>query len=167
MLIVHGSYRFAPRLVAYRNDWCNHCDRPTLAQQWRSFYVGHLYWIPCIPLGFHKTWRCVTCGNDPRARVRTSSGIIIAGLIAFLLVFVISLFAPNSGKEAAMVWGMRCGSAGLAVVFALWLWSRMRELPPEKHVEPLRNDRCLLCGGRMTDHPNWHCMECRVVRYDD
>ena len=30
MLIVYGTYRLAPRLVAYRNDWCNHCDKPVL-----------------------------------------------------------------------------------------------------------------------------------------
>jgi hypothetical protein len=107
MLIVHGTYRLAPRLVAYRNDWCNHCDKPVLAQQWRSFYVGHVFWIPCLPLGFYKTWRCKVCTKNPRDRLRTSVGMIVAGLLAFALIFVIMLFAPYSGKEAAMFWGMR------------------------------------------------------------
>jgi hypothetical protein len=167
MLIVYGTYRLAPRLVGYRNDWCNHCDKPVLAQQWRSFYLGHLFWIPVLPLGFHKVWRCKVCTNNPRARLRTSLGIIVAGLIAFSAIFVMTLFGPNSGKEAAMVWGMRLGSGGLAVVFALWLRSRLKELPPQQNVEPLRNDRCLLCDGQMTDHPQWHCVNCGVIRYAD
>ena len=165
MLIVHGTYRFAPRVVAYRNDWCNHCDKAMLALQWRSFYVGHLFWIPLLPLGFHKTWRCKACTKNPRDRLRTSQGMIIAGLVAFCLTFLIFLFAPYSGKEATVFWVMRLASGILAVVFALWLKSRLKELPQEKHVEPLRNDSCLLCNGRMTDYPQWHCVDCGVIRY--
>jgi hypothetical protein len=167
MLIVYGTYRFAPRLVAYRNDWCNHCDKPVLAQQWRSFYVGHLFWIPFLPLGFYKTWRCKVCTKNPRDRLRTSLGMIVAGLVVFSLIFVLMLFGPYSGKDAAMFWAMRLGFGTLAVVFALWLKSRLKELPPEKNVEPLRNDRCLVCDGRMTDYPQWHCVDCAVIRYGD
>ena len=65
MFIVFGTYRVAPKLVAYRNDWCNHCDKPVLAQQWRSFYLGHWFWIPVVPLGFYKTWRCKVCTKNP------------------------------------------------------------------------------------------------------
>jgi hypothetical protein len=167
MLVIHGSYRLARKQVAYRNDWCNHCNKPVLAQQWRSFYVGHLYWIPVLPLGFHKTWLCPMCDNNPRERVRTSSAIIVAGLVVFLLVFIIALFGPNVGEEAPIVWGMRFGSAGLALVFAAWLRFRLKASPPQRNVEPLRNDRCLICGGRMTDYPQWHCVECGLIRYDN
>jgi hypothetical protein len=167
MFIVYGTYRLAPKLVAYRNDWCNHCDKPVLAQQWRSFYVGHLFWIPCLPLGFYKTWRCKVCTKNPRDRVQTSVGMIVAGLLAFTLIFVIMLFAPYSGKEAAMFWGMRLAFGSLVVVFALWLKARLKELPPERNVEPLRNDRCLVCDGRTTDSPRWHCLDCGVTRYGD
>jgi hypothetical protein len=167
MLIVYGTYRRAPRLVAYRNDWCNHCDEPVLAQQWRSFYLGHLFWIPILPLFFHKAWRCKACGNNPRHCLRTSLGLIVAGLILCSLVFVIMLFGPNTGEGAGMIWVMRFAFGGLAVLLALWLKSRLKELPPERHVEPPRNDRCLVCDGRMTDFPQWHCVDCGVMRYGD
>jgi hypothetical protein len=167
MLIVFGTYRLAPKVVAYHNDWCNHCDKPVLAQQWRSFYVGHLYWIPFLPLGFHKTWRCKVCTKNPRARLRTSLGIIIAGLIAFSLIFVIMLAAPYRGEEAVPFWVMRLVFGSLALLFALWLKSRLKEVPPDKHVDPLTNNRCLVCDGMMTDYPQWHCVDCGVIRYGD
>jgi hypothetical protein len=167
MLIAFGTYRVAPKLVAYRNDWCNHCDKPVLAQQWRSFYVGHLYWIPFLPLGFYKTWRCKVCGKNPRARLRTATGCIVAGLLVFALMFVILLSGPYSGEAAPAAWVMRLMFGALAAVFALWLKSRLKELPPQRNVEPLTNDRCLVCDGIMTDYPQWHCEECGVIRSGD
>jgi hypothetical protein len=167
MLIIFGTYRVAPKLVAYRNDWCNHCDKPALAQQWRSFYVGHLYWIPFLPLGFYKTWRCKLCGKGPRARLRTATGCIVAGLLVFGLMFLLTLTGPYDGEAAPAAWVSRFALAALAAVFALWLKSRLKELPPQRIVEPLMNDRCLVCGGTMIDSPRWHCEECDFSRYGD
>jgi hypothetical protein len=167
MFIVTGTYRFAPKLVAYRNDWCNHCNFAVLSQQWRSFYVGHVYWIPFLPLGFYKTWRCKICGNDPRERTRTAVGIIVAGLLTFSLGFLITFAVPHSGDEAILVWGLRLLFGSLALAFAYWLRSRLKESPPERIVEPLRNDDCLICGGRMTDYPRWHCVDCGVIRHTE
>jgi hypothetical protein len=166
MLIVYGTYRIAPRLVGYRNDWCNHCEKPILAQRWRAFYLGHIFWIPIVPLGFYKTWRCKACTKNPRDRLRTSLGIIVAGLLAFSVIFAIMLFGPYTGKDAAMFWGMRLAFGSLAVVFALWSKSRLKEVPPERNVEPLTNIRCLVCEGWMTEYPRWHCVDCGVIRYD-
>ncbi len=166
MLIIHGHYRLAPKLVAYRNDWCTHCDKPVLAQQWRSFYLGHVYWIPLIPLGFRKKRQCTQCGGNPRERVRASLTVIIAGLLTFLLAFVITILVPHNDDEATIVWTLRGVFGCLAALFAVWLASRSAEQPlPAKYVEPLRNDRCLICGGRMTDFPQGHCVNCKVIRY--
>jgi hypothetical protein len=128
--------------------------------------LGHIFWIPIVPLGFYKTWHCEACTKNPRDRVRTSLAIIVAGLLAFSLIFAIMLFAPYTGEDAAMFWGMRFLFGALAVVFALWLKSRLNEVPPERNVEPLTNTRCLMCEGRMTDYPRWHCVDCGVIRYD-
>ncbi len=165
MFIVHGTYRVAPRFVAYRNDWCNHCDKPVLAQQWRSFYVGHLYWIPLVPLGFYKIWRCQICARNPRERLRTSMGFIVAGLLVCAVIFVITFLVPYSANDAALVWGIRFAAVVLVVVFARWLNSRWKESPPDRIVQPLTNDRCLFCDGMMTDYPQWHCVECGLIRY--
>jgi hypothetical protein len=166
MFIVHGVYRFAPKLVAYRNDWCNQCDKPVLAQQWRCFYVGHLFWIPVLPLGFHKNWRCQGCTNNPRRRHRISTGVVVAGLLVFSLMFAIGLAGPYHGEGAHEFWALRVVFGGLTAVFGLLLKSRLTTVPRERNVEPLRNDRCLVCGGRMTDYPQWHCADCGVIRYD-
>ena len=166
MLLIHGHYRLAPKLIAYRNDWCNHCGEPVLAQQWRSFYLGHLYWIPLIPLGFRKNWQCTQCARDPRERVRTSLAIILAGLLTFTLACVLTFLVPHSDGEATIVWTLRGIFGSVSAVFAFWLLSRSNEQPPPiKYVEPLRNERCLICGGRMTDFPRWHCVDCGGVRY--
>jgi hypothetical protein len=167
MLIVFGTYRVAPKLVAYRNDWCNHCDKPVLAQQWRSFYLAHWFWIPVAPLGFYKTWRCKVCTKNPRDRLRTAMGCVVAGLLAFSLMFVIALAGPYTGTEAPVAWGMRLVFGTLAALFGLWLRSRLQELPPQQTVEPLTNDRCLVCAGMMTDYPRWHCVDCGVIRFGD
>jgi hypothetical protein len=94
-------------------------------------------------------------------------GIIIAGLIAFTLMFVISLDAPYRGEGAASFWVMRFVFGTLAVLFAFWLRSRLKELPSQRNVEPLTNDHCLVCDGMMTDYPRWHCEACGVIRYGD
>ncbi len=167
MIVVHGVYRLASKQVGYRSDWCNHCKSRVIAWQWRSFYLGHLYWIPILPLGFYKVWLCPFCGKNPRERVRTSLAIIVAGLLLFVLMFVALLFAPNEGKEAPTFWVMRFLFGGLAAVFSAWLIYRLQEQTPQRVVEPLRNDRCIACGGRMTDHPQWHCVECGLIRYDN
>jgi hypothetical protein len=94
-------------------------------------------------------------------------GIIIAGLIAFTLMFVISLDAPYRGEGAASFWIMRFVFGTLAALFAFWLRSRLKELPSQRNVEPLTNDHCLVCDGMMTDYPRWHCESCGVIRYGD
>jgi hypothetical protein len=81
--------------------------------------------------------------------------------------FTVLHFAPYSGKDAAMFWGMRLMFGDLAAVFAVWLNLRTKELPAVKNVEPLRNQRCLMCDGRMTDFPKWYCVDCGVIRCGD
>ena len=103
MLIVLGSYRVAPKLVADRNDWCNHCDRPVLAQQWRSFYLGHVYWIPFLPLGFYKTWAARSVARTPELACRLQRAVCVTGLLVLSLMFAVSLSGPYSGEAAPAV----------------------------------------------------------------
>ena len=158
----------APKLVAYRNDWCIHCDNAVLAKQWRYFLVEHFFWILLIPTGFHKEWRCERCGKDPRNRQLGPVHALVIAMIVSAVGFAVFLSqAPYSGDIAPLFWTMLAGFGGLTVGFALWLKFEVRSPPMRKEVEPLRNDRCLFCGGRMTDYPQWHCVECGVIRYND
>ena len=163
MFIVHGTYRVAPRFVAYRNDWCNHCDKPVLAQQWRSFYVGHLCWIPLVPLGFYKIWRCQICARNPRERLRTSMGFIVAGSLVCAVIFVITFLVPYSANDAAVVWGF--GSAAVVPWSICLVELEVERISAGPDVQPLTNARCLFCDGMMTDYPQWHCDECGLIRY--
>ena len=141
-----------------------------LAKQWRFFIVEHLFWIPLIPLGFQKEWRCERCGQDPRKRDLGSVYIIVIALIVCLLGFVLFLLiAPDLEPGHAFpvfVWGKRALLGGLTIALPVLLRRKLKGLPKRREVEPLRNDRCLICGARMTDYPQWHCVECGLIRYD-
>lgn len=56
MLIVWGTHNFAKKLVGARRDFCNCCEHEVLTEQWQSFDMFHLYFIPLIPLGNRRRW---------------------------------------------------------------------------------------------------------------
>ena len=57
-----GVYRFRPRTVGYRNDFCLTCMAPRRALEVRTFNVGSLRGLPLIPLGYWSRWLCSVCG---------------------------------------------------------------------------------------------------------
>ena len=77
--ILYGTYSMAARRTAYRRDYCLSCDGPQLATQWRSFVVGHFGFIPLLPLGFRRDWRCNRCGRDPAFRANPGGQILLIG----------------------------------------------------------------------------------------
>ena len=66
MLLVHGRYFWARRILAFRNDYCLTCRAARMAFLHRTFDVFHLFWIPVLPLGFWQRWRCGVCGAEPQ-----------------------------------------------------------------------------------------------------
>ncbi len=44
MFLIHGVYRFWPKKVAFRNDFCLSCEAPRRSIAVRTFDVGHVYW---------------------------------------------------------------------------------------------------------------------------
>src|ERR1035438_6787107 len=68
MLIVRGAFHFRPKRVAFRDDYCLSCRAPRRAVAVRTFDVGHIFWIPILPVGFWRHWVCSVCGGDPHAR---------------------------------------------------------------------------------------------------
>jgi hypothetical protein len=57
MILVHGFYRFKPKRVAFRNDFCLACAKAVRAFQVRTFDVLHVFWIPLLPV-----WHRPKCG---------------------------------------------------------------------------------------------------------
>jgi len=87
-MLVVGSYSYRKTIVAYRNDYCLTCDAPRLAHRIRSLEVLHVYFIPLLPLGFFRNWKCSACGADPHVSVRTSKvmkwmGVGVLAVLAF------------------------------------------------------------------------------------
>ena len=51
MFVIHGAYHFWPKRVAFRNDYCFTCGQACRAVAIRTFDVGHIFWIPILPVG--------------------------------------------------------------------------------------------------------------------
>lgn len=87
---IMGVYRFRPRIVGFRNDFCLSCRSQRRGIQVRTFNVVALKAIPLIPVGFWKHWQCASCARDPgyNPRSRRTFAITLALLgAAFAAVF--------------------------------------------------------------------------------
>lgn len=171
IVIFYGIYRFSQRIVGCRNDFCNACKTEVLTERWRAFNVGHLFWIPLLPLGWHERWCCTKCGRDPRARYTTGRGYYIAGIIAFALIATLMWFMPPVGEDAGTIWGMRLlfSAAALAMVYGLQKSRGSDLLHQEKRraVTPLSQDHCPYCNGLLVQRPEAECPICHVRIYVD
>lgn len=81
--LVFRAHRLATKPRAYRRDYCCTCEGEQLSIQWRSFVLLHLYFIPLLPLGFWREWRCKQCGQDPAFRENTWARILRVGGVLF------------------------------------------------------------------------------------
>lgn len=118
MVFVYGIYRWKPKRLAFRNDYCLKCDAPRRAVQVRTFNVGHIFWIPLIPAGSWKKWVCTACGRDPHVSVKTRRGFKWVGLVILLLFSVLFWAMPVDREIIAMTWIIRI-AAPLGLVLTL------------------------------------------------
>ena len=168
MIVVYGIYRFAPRRLAFRNDFCLPCESPSVAVQIRSFYVAHLYWLPLLPLGLWKKWFCSACGRDPHQPIRTRRFFKVL-LVLFLVLMSIPFWVETPRDvDAPTIWAIRLVMLG-AVGGAIWWATRGHRAPPSlreglARVTPYEARTCPLCGGQLFDNPRWHCSACGAER---
>jgi hypothetical protein len=170
MLIVHGTYSWGRRLVAYRNDYCLRCDAQRLAFQHRTFDVLHVFFVPLVPLGLWKRWHCSVCGNDPHVSGRTRKSLKWAG-VAILLLMSVSGWAVSTREkpeDAAFIWGMRILAPA---AFAWALWATLKAPPEVKLEERLRavppnmDSTCPVCRVMLLpSEPAWQCPQCGMRR---
>lgn len=152
MILLFGRYQFNRKRIAYRNDFCLSCEEQRVAEKHRTFDMGHVFFVPILPLGNHDRWHCTQCGNNPHARVRTSRTLLIVFAVAvglFTIVTWTGPFLPPS-ESAIMIWSMR-------LIFTLGfiaLVLGLRKKEPEvglaeklSHVVPLSMDQCARCGN--------------------
>ena len=180
MFVIYGFYRFGQKRVGYRNDFCLTCKSESLAEQWRSFNCGHLFFVPLIPFGFVNRWLCPTCKLNPhyppsskgyKVLVTTLVGIITA-LILFVTIY--SLVVPRSPDsprrtpaDDVPIWIMAIIFSG---IFAFCVrWTRKHTVPLDlteqlRQVKPARLDVCPYCDQRLNDEG--FCGACQLKRYD-
>ena len=84
MFIIHGAYHFWPKPVAFRDDYCLSCQSPRRSIAIRTLDVGHIFWIPVLPVGFWKHWKCISCGKDPHVNPKTRRSFLWAGLLCLI-----------------------------------------------------------------------------------
>ena len=152
VLIIHGLYRFRPRRVAFRNDYCLFCKQPGRSAQFRTFDAWHIFWIPLIPLGFRKRWLCTVCGREPHLSPGTRRGFKWAGLIILLLLAFLLWVEPLDPDILIFGWVVRI-AAPLGAILTLNHLLRTPKDPSLKErlatIAPATDTVCPFCGSTM------------------
>jgi hypothetical protein len=161
-----GMYSFGSKRVAFRNDYCLRCRAAQLAVQIRSFYAIHVYWVPLLPVGFFKVWRCVKCDTNPHATVHTRR-VFKAGLVLIVALGALPFwFLPAEGSDWGMVWAIR-GASVVALAASLWWATTGHQADPSLRdalagVRPYDARTCPFCSGYLYDQPYLHCPACAL-----
>ncbi len=172
MLIVKGAYHFWPKRVAFRNDYCLSCKAPRRSVAVRTFDVGHIFWIPLLPVGFWRHWTCSACGRKPHAgrkSLRSIKWIALSSLIgASALVWSVPL-ESNPGS-IFFFWLFRIGGPIGAIVLLVDLlrFTEPRSLRKKLATVPEAADTiCPFCATPLVvgTGTRWSCPGCGVVRY--
>lgn len=167
MLIIHGTYHWKPRRVAFRNDYCRTCEAGRLSVLIRTIDFLHAFWIPILPLGVWSRWHCTHCSSRPHESTRTRRGYKIAGAVILALLSAAAWapwpVLPSDLTDRIMLWALRLG---LPLATVLTIRSAVRHQPEPnfkrllEQVLPYEGWQCPLCGGQLFNLPKWHCMNC-------
>ena len=164
MIIIHGTYHWRPRRIAFRNDYCRVCSGPTVSVLIRTLDVIHLFWIPVLPVGAWSRWFCLRCSARPHQAVVTRRGFKIAGAVVFILMSLgVWIPLPPDTEGIEMIWALRFAFP-LALAFTLVSIFRHKPEPRLKErlaaVPPFEGWSCPLCGGQLYGAPAHVCLTC-------
>ncbi len=170
MLIVYGSYHFWPKKVGFRDDYCLGCQAPRRSVAIRTLDVGHFFWIPILPVGFWKHWKCSMCHRDPHANTRTRRSFKWIGLVCLILIAFGFWTIPVDPDASAFYWGFRL--VPLAGTVALLIHLMVTEKEPSLRqrlaaIPPAADVTCPFCSTPLVagTGPRWSCPGCSVERY--
>jgi hypothetical protein len=168
MRIVRGAYHFRTKPVAFRDDYCLSCGAPRRSIAVRSFDVGHIFWIPILPVGFWRHWVCSVCGRKPHRRPRRL--FKWTGLYSLIGSSVLFWAAPVDSEFAVGSWiGRIAAPAG-----AILLLSRLLRAPTPfslrkklASIPPTADTVCPFCSIPLVagTGDRWSCPACNAVRY--
>lgn len=170
MLIVFGVYRWQPKRVAFRNDYCLSCGEARRAVRIRTFNVGHIYYIPLLPAGYWKRWLCTVCSRDPHITTKTRRSFKWAGLF-ILLLFSVAFWALPAEFDPELgiwLWILRMGAPLGAVLTFVHLLRTKKEPSLESKlatIQPATDTVCPFCGAQLLILASQcSCPLCGVVR---
>jgi len=155
MIVIFGYRAFGSKPVAFRDDHCLTCAKTVVSLQLRSFYWLHLFWIPLVPIGFWKVWRCPSCGQPPHARTRSSPKLMrLLVAITCAVAAIAAWGSPVESDGAVLQWLLRLGApVGALGAVAWYVWTPrdpnlaaiLRTIPPS------RTTQCPICSGAVAD----------------
>ena len=169
MILIFGLYRYRPKRLGYRNDYCLYCRQQRRSEQVRTFNAIHLMGIPLIPLGYWTRWVCSACRHDPhtvRGGVRPP---LKWAVLVLLLCGTVALWTtPANPADTKTAWGLRLGGAVACSVLLVHLIRTPK--PPSLRqelakVRPAGETVCPFCGAQMSFSTRCWCSKCGVVRY--
>ena len=168
MHIVVGVYRWWPKRLAFRNDYCLWCEGPQRSVRIRTFDVGHVYWIPLLPLGFWKRWYCSVCNHEPHVNRKTRRGFKWAGLFVLLIFSALFWAEPVPPDLVVFAWITRiAGPVGIILLLMHLLRTPKEPSLKEKlsSVPPSTDTVCPFCGTQLlVVSLRGSCPKCGVVR---
>lgn len=167
MMIVHGLYKWFPKLTAFRRDFCRNCETEVLAVRRRTFSVLHLYWIPLAPLGVWNKWHCTVCGCPAHENTRTRKGFVVTILIVLIVfTFFLSFAYSITGRDWPMAVLFRFV---LPVTLGILLTRYVNEKKEPDFckalaaVKPFSGYECPLCGSPLVINTLTRCVSCGAV----
>lgn len=168
MLIVSGRYRFKPKRVAFRNDFCLKCDQPRRSVEYRSFDAFHIFWIPIVPLGFRRRWLCATCGRPPHVNVKTRRPFVWIGLFILILLGALFWALPVDPDFVGGTWFFRMGGPVGAILVLVHLLRTPADPPLKSRLDaipPANDTTCPFCGALLLlISSQGSCPNCGVLR---
>jgi hypothetical protein len=166
VILVHGVYRWRPRLVAFRRDFCLRCTGEQLSVAVQTFDVLHLFWVPVLPLGRRSRWLCSHCGAPPHAVVSTRRIFKLAGVGAAAIGAILLWLLPLSeipSEDHTLLWIFRLALPLAALALLAWA---LRQAPEVRLAErlatvaPFAGWSCPLCGGELVRTAATACGQC-------
>lgn len=165
-IMVFGTYEWSRKRVGFRPDVCLACGEEAIAFEYRSFDVGHFWYLPVLPLGFRRHWYCAQCGKDPRAD-RMGRGMLVFWTTLVGAAAVATWFIPiESAEDVTFAWAMRLGLPVLTLVLIAFVRRRARkDVELGKRLRDIARvgNTCPLCGGRMGVGTPRRCHQCGAM----
>jgi hypothetical protein len=168
MRIVCGAYHLRPKPVAFRDDYCFSCRAPRRSIAVRSFDVGHIFWVPFLPVGVWRHWICSVCGRKPHSRSRRL--FRWTGLYSLIGVAVLFWAVPVGEEFAVGSWICRMAAPAGAIFLFMRLMrgakpfslrNKLASIPPTADIV------CPFCSVPLVagTGDRWSCPACNAVRY--